>query len=135
MVGRFGAATAEQQVTGHEEGTTVARTTRTDDAAKLLEKIAAWPEEQRAVGERLHALVVAAVLELRPRLYYGQPGYARGGPVLVFFRNDDGLISFGLTEKANRSATDPLVESAWFVNALDAAAERRLTAVVRTAAG
>lgn len=108
---------------------------KSDGAAALLEKIAAWPAEQRVIGERLHAIVMDAVPELRPKLYYGQPGYARTGPVLVFFRNDDGLISFGLTEKASFSTTDPIVESAWFVNAIDAAAERRIAAAVRAAAG
>lgn len=108
---------------------------RSDDAAKVAERIAAWPAEQRVIGERLHTIVTEAVPELRPKLYYGQPGYARSGPVLVFFRNDDGLISFGLTEKAGFSTTDPIVESAWFVNGLDADAERRIAEVVRAAAG
>ena len=108
---------------------------KSDDTAKLLEKIAAWPEQQRAIGERLHALVTEAVPELRPTLFYGQPGYARSGPVLVFFRNDDGLVSFGISEKAAFPTTDPLVGSAWFVNSLDADAERRLAGVVRAAAG
>ena len=106
-----------------------------DPTAELLAKIAAWPAEQRPLGERLHALVTEAVPELRHELYHGQPGYTRGGPVLVFFRCDDGLVSFGLSEKAHRSTTEPLVESAWFVNGLDADAERRLTAVVQAAAG
>lgn len=113
----------------------MAKAGKSDDAAKLLEKIATWPEEQRVIGERLHEIVMDAVPDLRPKLYYGQPGYARTGPVLLFFRNDDGLLSFGLSEKARFSTTDPLVESAWFVNALDADAERRIAAVVRAAAG
>lgn len=68
-----------------------------------------------------------AVPELRPQLYYG--------PVLVFFRHDDGLTSFGLTENAGLSTTDPLVEPAWLVNGLDADVERRIAEVVRAAAG
>lgn len=58
----------------------------------------------------------------------------RTGPVLVFFRNDDGLISFGLTEKASFSTSAPLVESAWCINGLDNDAEERIAAVVREAA-
>lgn len=108
---------------------------RTDEETTLLEKIAAWPEEQRRIGERLHVIVMEAVPDLRAKLYYGQPGYARSGPVLVFFRNDDGLVSLGLTEKATYSTTEPIVESAWFVNALDADAEQRIATVVRAAAG
>lgn len=108
---------------------------KSDETPKVLEKIAAWPEERRALGERLHEIVLGAVPDLRPKLYYGQPGYGRGGPVLVFFRCDDGLVSLGMTEKAGWSRTDPLVASAWFVNALDDAAEERIADAVRTAVG
>lgn len=55
--------------------------------------------------------------------------------MLVFFRCDDGLVSLGMTEKASWSRTDPLVASAWFVNALDDGAEERIADAVRTAVG
>ena len=108
-----------------------------DDEAAVVTKIAGWPEPHRAVGERLHQIIMDAVPELQPRLWYGMPGYAKGGPVLLFFNAED-LISFGLTEKANTSieddANDQLVEAAWFVTGLDGATERRIAAIARKAA-
>jgi hypothetical protein len=106
-------------------------TKKTDETSKVLAKIDAWPDEQREIGERLHNIIMAAAPDLRPKLYYGQPGYARSGPVLVFFRNDEGLMSFAFTEKAAFSTSSPLVASAWFVNRVDADAEEKITAIVR----
>lgn len=110
-----------------------------DEEAAVMAKIAALPESHRAIGERIHQIILESVPELRPKLFYGMPGYGRGGPVLCFFRVDDGIMSFGITEKANISvdedATDQLVGSAWFLTALDAPTEERIAAIVRKAAG
>jgi hypothetical protein len=67
------------------------------DAAAALAKIAEMPQPDRATAERLHAIVTEAAPELLPKLYYGQPGWARaGGKVIVFFRS-------GLMDKARYS--------------------------------
>lgn len=110
-------------------------TKKTDETSKVLAKIEAWPDAQREIGEKLHNIIMAAVPDLRPKLYYGQPGYARSGPVLVFFRNDEGLMSFAFTEKAAFSTSSPLVASAWFVNGIDADVEKTITAIVQEATG
>ncbi|MCC2307534.1 iron chaperone [Cellulomonas chengniuliangii] len=57
------------------------------DEADVLAKIAEMPEEDRALAERVHSIVTTAAPELAPKLYYGQPGYARDGKVLCFFRS------------------------------------------------
>ena len=57
------------------------------DAAAVHAKIADMPQPDRATAERLHAIVSAAAPELLPKLYYGQPGWARAGKVIVFFRS------------------------------------------------
>lgn len=109
-----------------------------DDEAAVLERIATWPASYRAIGQRIHEIILASVPELRPKLWYGMPGYAKGGPVLCFFRADE-YISFGLTEKANISvedgAADQLIASAWFLTTLDEASEERIATIVRKAAG
>lgn len=101
-------------------------------------RIAAMPEPFRAMGERLHALILRAAPGLKPTVWYGMPGYARDGPVLCFFRADK-YMTFGLTDKAN-FARDPdalhqLMGSAWFFSALDEATETALSNIVRKAAG
>jgi uncharacterized protein YdhG (YjbR/CyaY superfamily) len=53
----------------------------------VLATIAAMPESDRALGERLHAIVKASVPALAPRLWYGMPAYARDGKVVCFFQS------------------------------------------------
>ena len=109
---------------------------KADDEAAVLEKIAAMPEPFRGMGERLHALIQRSVPELRPRVWYGMPGYALDGPVLCFFRVDR-YMTFGLTEKANLSveegAPNQLMGCAWFFTELDDATEAGLSDIVRKA--
>lgn len=75
------------------------------DLADLLAKIDSMPEPDRGVATRLHELALSVAPELEPKLYYGQPGYALGGKVVVFFRS--GLMdkerysTFGVSSRAN----------------------------------
>lgn len=106
--------------------------------AEVLKIIAAMRPPYRAIGERVHALILASAPELKPRVWYGMPGYAKGaGPVLCFFRVDEKYITFGLTEKASHSreasAKDQLMASSWFFTALDDATAARLSAIVKSA--
>ena len=66
------------------------------DAAAMEAKIAVMPQPDRGMAERLHAIVTDAAPELLPKLYYGQPGWAKAGKVIVFFRS-------GLMDKARYS--------------------------------
>lgn len=110
----------------------------TDDDAAVREKIAAFPESYRSIGERMHEVILAAAPNLKPRVWYGMPGYAksRSAPVLCFFRVDD-YMSFGLTEKAHfeweEEASGGLMPSAWFLTGLDEATEQQVTEIVRKA--
>lgn len=108
------------------------------DEAAVLEKIAAWPEPYRAMGERLHEIITQTVPALKPRLWYGMPGYAQDGPVLCFFRVDE-YMTFGLTEKAtfnvDEGAPHQLMPCAWFFTTLDKATEAEIAAIVRKSTG
>ncbi len=66
------------------------------EEAAVHSKIAEMPQPDRAMAERLHTIVTEAAPELLPKLYYGQPGWAKGGKVIVFFRS-------GLMDKARYS--------------------------------
>lgn len=57
------------------------------DEADVLAKIAEMPQEDRSLAKRVHSMVKKAAPGLTPKLYYGQPGYARDGKVLCFFRS------------------------------------------------
>lgn len=53
----------------------------------VLSKIAAMPPADRALAERLHAIIKRSAPELAPRLWYGMPAYARDGKVVCFFQD------------------------------------------------
>jgi len=58
-----------------------------DLTAEVLAKIAAMAPEDRAIGERVHALIMSAAPFLAPRLWYGMPAYAKDGKVVCFFQD------------------------------------------------
>jgi len=109
-----------------------------DNLAAVLEKIPQMFGEYAEIGLRMHNIIMEAAPKLKPRLWYGMPGYARGRstPVLVFIRKDD-YLTFGLTEKANlpidEDAPHKLIANAWFLTELDAATEARIAEIVRVA--
>ena len=108
-----------------------------DGEAALKEKIAAMAMPYRAMGERLHEVILASAPHLRPSLWYGMPAYTRDGQVVCFFRADK-YMTLGLSDKANHDleegAAHQLRESAWFFTDLDEATEARIGAIVRKAA-
>ena len=107
-----------------------------DNLATVLAKIAAWREPYNAIGQRLHEIITTTMPDLKPTPWYGMPGYAKDGPVLVFFRVDD-YMTFGLTEKVNFTikdgAPDQLMPCAWFFSDLDDATEAKIADIVRVA--
>lgn len=86
-----------------EAGSRGAKKAAADEAAALA-KIAEMAQPDRALAERVHALVTAAAPELSPKLWYGQPAYARGGKVVCFFRSgqvdSERYSTFGFTPEA-----------------------------------
>jgi hypothetical protein len=50
-------------------------------------KIAEMPEADRALAERLHALITASAPDLVPRTWYGMPAYAKDGQIVCFFQS------------------------------------------------
>ena len=110
---------------------------RRQPSPRFSNKIPEMFGSHASIGERLHEIITTAAPDLKPRLWYGMPGYAKGGPVLVFFRMD-AYVTFGLTEKANFSveedAPDKLMGSAWFFTPpLDEATEARIADILRKA--
>lgn len=82
------------------------------DEADVLAKIAEMPDGDRALAERVHALVTTVAPSLAPKLYYGQPAYARGKKVVCFFRSGQGdgerYSTFGFSQEAHLDAPDGL---------------------------
>ena len=63
------------------------RADKADGESAVLAKIAAMPEPDRGLGERLHAIIKASAPALAPRLWYGMSAYAKDGKVVCFFQS------------------------------------------------
>jgi uncharacterized protein YdhG (YjbR/CyaY superfamily) len=108
------------------------------DEADVLAKIAEMPDADREMAERVHAVVTAAAPELAPKLYYGQPGYARDGKVVCFFRSGqmdkERYSTFGFSAQAQLDSADGLWPTAYALQGLSEKAWERLGELVRQAA-
>ena len=60
---------------------------KADGESAVLAKIAEMPEPDRAMAERLHAVIKASAPDLAPKLWYGMPAYAKDGKVVCFFQS------------------------------------------------
>ena len=71
----------------------------------VLAKIAEMPEPDRAMAERLHAIIKASAPDLSPKTWYGMPAYAKDGKVVCFFQSaqkfNSRYATFSFSDKAN----------------------------------
>jgi uncharacterized protein YdhG (YjbR/CyaY superfamily) len=78
---------------------------KADEESAVLAKIAEMPEPDRAMGERLHAVIKASAPALSPKLWYGMPAYAKDGKVVCFFQSaqkfNSRYATFGFNDTAN----------------------------------
>jgi uncharacterized protein YdhG (YjbR/CyaY superfamily) len=78
---------------------------KADGESDVLAKIAEMPERDRAMAERLHAIIKASAPALSPRTWYGMPAYAKDGNVVCFFQSAHKFktryATFGFSDKAN----------------------------------
>ncbi len=81
------------------------RVARADGERDLLAKIAEMPAADRAMAERLHALISASAPGLAPKTWYGMPAYAKDGKVVCFFQSADKFkaryATLGFSDEAN----------------------------------
>lgn len=108
------------------------------EAADVRAKIETMPDGDREMAERLHALVAEVAPDLAPKLYYGQPGYYRGGKVVVFFRSgqQDKLrySTFGLSPEAALDDDSGLWPTSYALIEPTEAAWKQIAEIVRRAA-
>jgi uncharacterized protein YdhG (YjbR/CyaY superfamily) len=115
-----------------------ARASRDRDAGErdVLAKIAELPESDRAMAERLHAIIKANAPDLSPKTWYGMPAYAKGGKVVCFFQAAEKFKSryatFGFNVAANLDE-GTMWPVAFALKELTAADEARIAALVKKA--
>ena len=107
-----------------------------DGERAVLAKIATMPAPDRALGERLHAIIKASAPGLLPKLWYGMPAYAKDGKVVCFFQSAQKFstryATFGFSDKANLDE-GALWAVAFALKELTAAEEARIGALVKKA--
>ena len=113
-----------------------AKKTDQDLAYEVSLKIDGFSEPNLEMAKRLHEIITSANSSLRPRLWYGMPGYAlsKSTPVLIFFREDK-YMTFGLTESLTLAPKSgelsKLIPCAWFFTDLDNETEKSIYSIVR----
>jgi uncharacterized protein YdhG (YjbR/CyaY superfamily) len=104
--------------------------------ADVLAKIAEMPERDRAMAERLHAIIKASAPGISPRTWYGMPAYAMDGNVVCFFQGAQKFktryATFGFSDKANLDE-GALWPTSLALKELTAAEEARIGALVKRA--
>jgi len=107
-----------------------------DEESEVLAKIAEMPEPDRAMAERLHAIVKESAPDLSPRTWYGMPAYAKDGDVICFFQSAQKFktryATLGFSDKANLDEGD-MWPSSFALKRLTAAEKARIGALVQRA--
>jgi uncharacterized protein YdhG (YjbR/CyaY superfamily) len=102
----------------------------------VLAKIAEMPEPDRAMAERLHAIIEESAPVLSPKTWYGMPAYAKEGKVVCFFQSGQKYNSrystFGFQDAANLD-DGAMWPTAFALTELTAADEARIAALVKKA--
>jgi uncharacterized protein YdhG (YjbR/CyaY superfamily) len=112
------------------------RADKADGAAAVLAKIAELPEPDRALAQRLHAIITASAPALSPKTWYGMPAYAKDGKIVCCFQAAEKFKSryatFGF-EVAARLDEGAMWPVAFALTELTAAEEATIAALVRKA--
>ena len=112
------------------------RADKADGESAVLAKIAEMPEPDRAMGERLHAIIKASAPALSPKTWYGMPAYAKDGKVVCFFQSAQkfnaryATLSFSDEANLDEGAMWP---TSFALKELTATEEAKISALVKRA--
>jgi uncharacterized protein YdhG (YjbR/CyaY superfamily) len=104
--------------------------------ADVLAKIAEMPASDRAMAERIHAIVKATAPALAAKTWYGMPAYAKDGKLICFFKAADKFKSryatFGFEENAKLD-DGSMWATSWALTKLTPADEKKIGELVKKA--
>jgi uncharacterized protein YdhG (YjbR/CyaY superfamily) len=132
-----GGFSAEERAAMKERAKEVKASASREEAEQaVLEAIAVMPESDRAIAERLNAIIKASAPALSAKLWYGMPAYAKDGKVVCFFQSAEKFktryATFGFNDTANIDDGD-MWPTAFALRKLTAEDEARITALVKKA--
>ncbi len=110
---------------------------RADGERAVLAKIAEMPEPDRALAERLHAIIKASAPTLSPKTWYGMPAYAnKDGKVVCFFQSaqkfNSRYATLGFSDEAKLDEGS-MWPTSFALKELTATEEARISALVKRA--
>jgi uncharacterized protein YdhG (YjbR/CyaY superfamily) len=104
--------------------------------SEVLAKIAEMKEPDRAMAQRLHAIVKASAPDLTSRTWYGMPAYSKDDKVICWFQSAQKFKSryatLGFSDKAKLDDGE-MWPVAFALKKLGAAEETRIAALVKKA--
>jgi len=105
---------------------------------RSIAKIAEMAPSDRAMANRIHALIKATAPALTPRLWYGMPAYSKDDKVLCFFQSAQKFktryATLGFSDKAQLDE-GVMWPNAFAIRELTPEAEARIAALVKQAIG
>ena len=109
-----------------------------EEEAAVVAKIAEMPVADRALAERLHAVIKASAPTLSAKLWYGMPAYAKDGKVVCFFQSAEKFKSryatLGFSDLANLDEGG-MWPTAFALAEFTDAEEARISELVKQATG
>jgi uncharacterized protein YdhG (YjbR/CyaY superfamily) len=102
----------------------------------VLDKIAEMKGSDRAMAQRIHAIVTDSAPVLSPKTWYGMPAYAKDGKIVCFFQPaakfKSRYATFGFNDDANIDEGSMWATS-WALTKLTDADEKKIAALVKKA--
>ncbi|MCP2327128.1 uncharacterized protein YdhG (YjbR/CyaY superfamily) [Hamadaea flava] len=110
---------------------------KVDPEAEVLAKIAELDPSDRAIAEKIHAIIKANAPMLTPKTWYGMPAYARDGKIVCHFQPaakfKTRYAMLGFSDQANLDDGD-LWPAYYAITQLTPADEQKIAAIVERAA-
>jgi hypothetical protein len=109
---------------------------RAEGEATVLAKIAEMPKPDRALAERIHALIKASAPDLASKTWYGMPAYTKDDKIICFFKPASKFgvryATLGFNDAANLDDGN-MWPSEFAITKLTPADEKRISALVKQA--
>ncbi len=111
---------------------------KSEGESAVFDKIAKMPEPDRSMARRVHAIVMKAIPDLVPRLWYGMPAYSKNDKVVCWFQDANKFkaryATFSFSDKANLD-DGPMWPISFALKKLTSVEEARIIALVKRAVG
>jgi len=125
-----------RKFTAEEKAAAKAALKDAEGETAVLEAIAKMADADRAMAQRVHAIVRKAAPGLTPRTWYGMPAYSKDDKVICFFKDagkfKERYATFGFNDNASLD-DGSMWPTAYALKKLTKADEARITALVTQA--